>query len=42
MRFDKIAKLDRSIVSGKLGDAPVEWLATHGAVFLGVFGFGQP
>jgi len=42
VRFDKIATLDRSVISGKLGDAPVEWLAKHGALFLGVFGFGQP
>ena len=40
VRFDKVATLDRSIFSGKLGDAPVEWLAEQRATFLGVFGFG--
>ncbi|MSO99783.1 MAG: type II toxin-antitoxin system PemK/MazF family toxin [Acetobacteraceae bacterium] len=42
VRFDKLATLDRSIIAGKLGDAPAEWLANHRAVFFGVFGFGQP
>ena len=42
VRFDKLATLDRSIIVGKLGDAPVQWLAQHRAVFFGVFGFGQP
>ncbi len=39
VRFDKVATLDRSIFSGKLGDAPGDWLAEHRATFLGVFGF---
>lgn len=39
VRFDKVATLDRSIFSGKLGDAPEDWLAEHRATFLGVFGF---
>jgi mRNA interferase MazF len=40
--FDKIATLDRSVISGKLGDAPPPWLAAQQASFFGVFGFGQP
>lgn len=42
VRFDKLATLDRSIIVGKLRDAPVEWLAKYHAVFFGVFGFGRP
>jgi mRNA interferase MazF len=41
VRFDKLATLDRSIIVGKLGDAPADWLLKHRAVFFGVFGFGQ-
>ena len=41
-RFDKLATFDRSIIAGKTGAAPVEWLHAHRAVFFGVFGFGQP
>lgn len=40
VRFDKLATLDRSVVAGRLGDAPTEWLAAHRATFFGVFGFG--
>lgn len=40
VRFDKLATLDRSVVSGKLGDAPPAWLAAHAGTFFGVFGFG--
>lgn len=42
VRFDKLATLDRSVIAGKLGDAPPDWIAAHRAVFFGVFGFGQP
>jgi mRNA interferase MazF len=42
VRFDKLATLDRSVIAGKLGDAPADWIAVHRAVFFGVFGFGQP
>ena len=42
VRFDKVATLDRSVVTGRLGAAPPEWLAAHRATFLGVFGFGPP
>ena len=42
VRFDKLATLDGSIISGKLGDAPVEWLERHRPTFFGVFGFEWP
>jgi mRNA interferase MazF len=42
VRFDKIATLDRSVITGKLGDAPPPWLTAQQASFFGVFGFGQP
>jgi len=42
VRFDKLATLDRSVIAGKIGAAPADWLGAHRAVFFGVFGFGQP
>ena len=42
VRFDKVATLDRSVITGKLGDAPPFWLAAQRTSFFGVFGFGQP
>ena len=42
VRFDKLATLDRSVIAGKLGEAPAEWLRAQRAIFFGVFGFGQP
>jgi len=39
VRFDKIATLDRSVIAGKLGDAPLAWLTAQRAGFFGVFGF---
>lgn len=42
VRFDKIATLERSVFTGKLGDAPAAWLAAHRRDFFDVFGFGQP
>ena len=42
VRFDKIATLDKSVVTGKLGDAPPAWLVAHRATFFGVFGFELP
>lgn len=41
VRFDKIATLDRSVITGKLGDASPAWLAAQRTSFFGVFGFGQ-
>lgn len=42
VRFDKIATLDRSVITGELGNAPPAWLAAQSTNFFGVFGFGQP
>ncbi len=42
VRFDKLATLDRSVVAGKLGDAPAAWLAAHARAFFDVFGFTTP
>ena len=42
VRFDKLAKLDRSVVAGRIGAVPDGWLRAHRAVFFGVFGFGPP
>jgi mRNA interferase MazF len=39
VRFDKIATLDRRVVSGKLGNASSSWLTAHRSKFFGVFGF---
>ncbi len=39
VRFDKIATIDRSIIAGKLGAAPMDWLAEHRIKFFNVFGF---
>jgi mRNA interferase MazF len=41
VRFDKIATLDRAVITGKLGDAPAAWLEKHRAIFFAVFGLGQ-
>ena len=42
VRFDKLATLDRAVIAGKIGEAPVSWLQTQRAVFFNVFGFGHP
>ena len=42
VRFDKLATLVRSVIAGKIGAAPADWLHAHRAVFFSVFGFGQP
>jgi mRNA interferase MazF len=39
VRFDKLATLDKKIITGKLGDAGAEWLAAQSATFFAVFGF---
>lgn len=41
VRFDKIATIDRSILSGRLGNADPAWLAANRVVFHGVFGFSK-
>ena len=40
VRFDKLATLDRSVIAGKLGEAPADWLAGQRSRFFIVFGFG--
>lgn len=42
VRFDKLATLERSVIAGKLGDAPEAWLVAQRERFFGVFGFGPP
>jgi len=37
----KLATLDRSVIAGKLGEAPADWLRAQRAVFFGVFGFDR-
>lgn len=39
VRFDKLATLEKSVITGHLGHASVSWLAMHRATFQGVFGF---
>ncbi len=39
VRFDKIATLNTSLVTGRIGTAPAAWLLKHGTDFHGVFGF---
>jgi mRNA interferase MazF len=41
VRFDKLATLDRSVIAGKLGEAPSDWPRVQRIRFFGVFGFGQ-
>jgi mRNA interferase MazF len=41
VRFDKLATLDRSVIAGRLGHAPADWLTEQSAVFFGVFGFNR-
>ena len=42
VRFDKLATLDPTVITGKLGDAPAAWLDAQRATFFGVFGFKPP
>lgn len=41
VRFDKVATLDRSIIVGKRGDAPSDWLIASAPISYGVFGFAR-
>jgi mRNA interferase MazF len=41
VRFGTLATLDRSVIPGKIGAAPPDWMHAHRADFFGVFGFGQ-
>jgi mRNA interferase MazF len=40
VRFDKLATLEKSVITGRIGDAPADWLAAQRSTFFGVFGFG--
>jgi mRNA interferase MazF len=42
VRFDKVATLDKGVVTGKIGNAASDWLAAHSFTFFGVFGFDLP
>jgi mRNA interferase MazF len=42
VRFDKLATLDRSVIAGRIGEAPAAWLAAQRAMFFKVFGFDSP
>ena len=42
VRFDKIATLDRSVIAGKLGTAPADWLQAQRSMLFGVSGFDRP
>jgi mRNA interferase MazF len=42
VRFDKIATIDKTIISGRVGSVDRDWLAQHRNVFFAVFGFGDP
>jgi len=39
VRFDKLATLSSTGISGVLGDAPAEWLTAQASVFFRMFGF---
>jgi len=39
VRFDKLATLDKAVITGRLGNAAADWLAAHRSTFFGVFGF---
>ena len=39
VRFDKLATLEKSVITGRIGNAPADWLAAQKATFFGVFGF---
>ncbi|WP_051330500.1 type II toxin-antitoxin system PemK/MazF family toxin [Niveispirillum irakense] len=39
VRFDKLATIDKSIISGRLGSVNQTWLQNQRALFYSVFGF---
>jgi mRNA interferase MazF len=39
VRFDKLATLEKSVITGRIGNAPAAWLTAQKATFFGVFGF---
>ena len=42
VRFDKLATLEKGVISGKLGSASPAWLAANRITFFAVFGFDAP
>jgi mRNA interferase MazF len=41
VRFDKLATLEKSVLTGRVGTAPADWLEAQKAIFFGVFGFSS-
>ena len=41
VRFDKRATLEKSVIAGRIGNAPTDWLTAQKATFFGAFGFGS-
>jgi mRNA interferase MazF len=41
VRFDKLATLEKSLRTGRVGNAQADWLDAQKATFFGVFGFGS-
>jgi mRNA-degrading endonuclease toxin of MazEF toxin-antitoxin module len=39
VRFDKLATLEKSVITGRIGIPPADWLSAQSATFFGVFGF---
>ncbi len=39
VQFDKIATLERSVVAGRMGTMPDDFMAAHKQLFLNLFGF---
>lgn len=39
VRFDKLATLNKDIITGRLGEADPAWLHQHATIFFNVFGF---
>ena len=41
VQFDKIATLERGVISGRIGAMPSDFMRSHQQLFFGLFGFGQ-
>lgn len=39
VRFDKLATIDKTIISGRLGNADADWLQRQSPIFFNIFGF---
>ena len=37
--FSDLATLEKSVITGRIGNAPADWLTAQKATFFGVFGF---